>query len=824
MRRWCPRITRILGSILLCGVVLFSAGQAPPSSTPVVLTVVDENGLLVPDAQVTLSEPGRPPVQLRTNSVGRCSYLLSTNAPYQLRVEKPGFYQTLEGQVDAGRQTAKVVLTHEEIVQQQVDVVASASGIDPEQISDTSTLNVEEITDVPYPTSRDIRNLLPFNPGVVQDLAGQLHVAGSESWQTLDLLDGFDIRSPVSGALAMRVSADAVRSIDTESTRYPVEFGKSTGGVFAFYTGMGNNKFHFNATDFIPSIRQSNGLRFDKLVPRVTFSGPLLRNRAWFLDGLETEYDDIYIPGLPTGADTDHLLRGSNLSKVQVNLTPANILSGGLLFNGYHSPYDGISTLTPQQSTTKRDTTVWLPYVRNQHTFTNGALLDVATGVVHFRDAYEPHGNTPFAITPEISEGSYFENLVAHSQREQTTAALYLPARNWLGHHQLKAGAEVDFVGFDESVSRAPISYLREDGTLIRQSVFPAQAPFTRHNLETDVYIQDHWLAHSGLVIEPGLRFDWDEIIRRPLFSPRLALTYSPPGAESTTKLSAGIGLYYEHTQLEYLERALAGVRSDTSYATDGVTPLGPPTQVVFSANDASLTQMRAINWSVGLEQKLPGSIFAAANFLQKRALDGFTYALQAQTQPLQQTYQLTNQRQDHYDSAEFDARRTFANGYTLFASYMHSSARTNAALDYMPTLGPLGPQQSGPLSWDTPNRVISWGWLPLPLPILKKSWDFVYTLDAHTGFPYTAINSNQTVVGQAGGQRFPEYVSFSPGLEWRFHFRGSYFGLRGVLENATNRANPFVVNNNIDSPEYGTFSEPLGRAFTTRIRLISTK
>jgi hypothetical protein len=154
----------------------------------------------------------------------------------------------------------------------------------------------------------------------------------------------------------------------------------------------------------------------------------------------------------------------------------------------------------------------------------------------------------------------------------------------------------------------------------------------------------------------------------------------------------------------------------------------------------------------------------------------------------------------------------------------MHSSARTNAALDYSPTLSLLGPQQSGPLAWDTPNRVVSWGWLPLMLPKLKKSWDFVYTLDMHSGFPFTAVNANQTVAGPAGGQRFPEYVSFSPGLEWRFHFRGSYFGLRGVLENATNSSDPYVVNNNVDSPAYGTFTEPLGRAFTTRIRLIGTK
>jgi hypothetical protein len=587
---------------------------------------------------------------------------------------------------------------------------------------------------------------------------------------------------------------------------------------------MGDNKFRFNATNFLPSFHDLNGIRFDKVVPRLTFSGPLVRNRAWFFDGLETEYDNIYITELPVNADSNQLLRGSNLAKFHVNLSSANILSSGLLFNDYHSPYEGISSLVPQPSTTKRDTIAWLPYLRDQWSLGGGALLDAAIGVIRFRDGCEPHGDIPYEITPELSQGSYFENLTGRSQRIEGTATLYLPPRYWGGRHDLKAGIDSDHIGFDENVTRAPVSYLREDGTLLRQSVFPQTAPFTRHNVELGGYVQDRWLPQTGFLVEPGLRFDWDEIVRRPLFSPRIAVTYSPPGSEAATKLSAGIGLYYEHTQLEYLTRALAGIRFDTNYAADSVTPLGAPFETVFSANDASLLQAQAVNWSIGVERKLPGSIFAKANFLEKRESNAFVYVNESDPAALSGNYLLTNARQEHYDSVEFDARRSFASGYALFASYTRSSARTNAALDYMPTPSPLGPQQSGPLAWDTPNRVISWGWLPLLLPKLKKDWDFVYTLDWHTGFPFTSMNANQQVVGAAGSQRFPDHLNFSPGLEWRFHFRGAYFGLRGVMENATGSENPGVVNNVVDSSQYRTFSESEGRGFTARIRLIGAK
>ncbi len=821
-------------AVLLLVWVAFAAARAQGPVMRVTLTVVDENGHAVEGAQVTIVEPGIAPAQLWTDYAGNCRYEPKQHELYQITVEKAGFYKTEASgtgpnENSVGQTSVKIVLAHEQIVREQVNVTASAPGIDTQQVADQSTMNTQEIVNIPYPTSHDIRNLLQFNPGVVPDATEQVHVAGSETWETLDTMDGFDIRSPVGGTLSLRVSADAVRSIDAETTRYPVEFGRATGGVIAFYTGMGDNKFRFNATNFIPSFRDLNGIRFDQFVPRFTFSGPLKRDRAWWYDGVELEADNIYISELPANADNDELVRGSNLTKVQANVTSANIVTAGLLYNNYHSPYDGISSLTPQPSTVKRNTIAWMPTVRDQQSFGKGALLDLGVGFVSIRDGYEPQVSAPapYEYTPELTEGTYFENLSGRSQRLEGTAALYLPPKQWLGQHDVKAGLDVDRIAYDQRQTRMPVSYLREDGTLERQSVFEAAPAFTMHNGEIGAYVQDRWQPAKGwargLFIEPGLRFDWDEIVRKPLFAPRLAAVYTP-GDKDATKISAGIGLYYEHTQLEYLAQTHAGIRSDTYYAADGTTPTGPAEETEFTADESLLHEPRALNWSVGVERKLPWAIYAGANFMEKRTTDIFAFANQSGAAALTGDYLLTNGREDHYRSEEFDARKLFANGYSVFVSYTRSSTRTNAALDYLPTPSPLGSQQSGPLPWDVPNRIISWGWLPVPLKMLKKRWDFVYALDEHTGFPYTAVNAAQQVVGTAGGQRFPEFVNFSPGLEWKFHFRGQYWGLRGVMENATDSGNPAVVNNVVDSPEFGTFSETQGRAFTARIRLIGTK
>jgi hypothetical protein len=825
---------RLVAVFIVAGVTALAHAQRPPSPPPaagnpprhVVLTIVDEHGLVLPGAQVVIQEEGRPALRCTTDYLGRCSWVLREEQPYQIRVAKPGYYETAQGNVDPQERTLRFAMTQEQVLQQEVNVRASAPGIDPEQVSNRTTLALPNIVNIPYPTNRDIRNLLPFTPGVVADSTGQVHVAGGETYMTLDTLDGFDIRSPVFGTLDLRVSTDAVRSIDTETTRYPVEYGRSTAGVIAMSTGMGDNRFRYNATDFIPSVQNRDGLRFDKFEPRLTFSGPIVRDRAWFFDAIDTEYDNIYIPGLPSNADTNRLFRAGNFVRFQINLGSSNSLNTALLVNDLHSPYEGLSTLVPQQSTTNHDIIAWLPYVRDQQSFRNGVMLDTGFGVMRYREGFEPHGDLPFELTPEESAGSNFENMTNRSLREEAYENVFFPPLQGQGTHRLRFGIQAAHTGFDENIALTPIRYLREDGKLLRRSVFPSFAPFTRHNLEIGSYLEDRWSLPKGLLIEPGIRFDWDQIIRRPEFSPRLAMTWSPPGQRGITKIAAGVGLYYEHTQLEYLTRDLAGTRYDTYYAPDGVTPAGPPLTTRFVASGRSLREAHVVNWSIGLQHRFPASIYMGANFMQKRLSDDFAYANQNGPAALSGTYFLTNNRQQHYSSLEVDARRTFAGGYTLFGSYTHSSARTNAALIYTPWLSILGPQQRGPLPWDTPNRVVSWGWLPAWAPFLPsvhKNWDFVYTFLWNTGFPINSVNANQQIVGPPGSHRFPNYLSFSPGLEWRFHFRGKYFGLRGVAENITDSQDPFAVNNNVDSPQYLQFTQPEGRAFTTRIRLIES-
>ena len=686
-------------------------------------------------------------------------------------------------------------------------------------------MNTPEIVNVPYPTSRDIRNLLPFNPGVVQDASGQVHVAGSQTWATLDTMDGFDIRSPVNGTLDMRVSADAVRSIDAETTRYPVEFGRATGGVLAFYTGMGDNKFRFNATNFIPSFRDLNGIRFDKFVPRFTFSGPLVRNRAWFFDGLETEYDNIYITELPANADTDQLVRGSNLMKIQANLTPSNILTGGLLFNDYHSPYDGISSLTPQQSTTKRDTIAWLPYLRDQWSFRGGALLDVGVGAARIRDGYEPHGDIPYRNHSGTSQRQLFREpdrpLAADGRnRGPVSASAALgrtprpEGRHRCGPYRLrrKRHARAGQLSARGRNAVAPERFpadsalcppQRRAGRLCRGSMAGADGTACRAGpalgLGRDRPASAPVAAHCRHLLAAGKQRR-DQTVGRHRALLRAHATGIPDARAGGRPL----------------RHILCGGRGDSA---------GPPQETDFSANDASLREARAINWSLGVEQKIPGSIFAGANFLQKRTSNGFAYVNESGPAALSGNYALTNARQDHYDSVEFDARRLFANGYALFASYTRSSARTNAALDYLPTPSPLGSatERASGLGCAQPRDFLGLA----ARAAAKAQEELGLCLHARLAYRLSVHLSRRKPAGGGSGG-----IATVSGLSQLQSGAGMAISLpRRILRIARRAGKCYRQPESRWSstmwwihPSTGAFSEFRGRAFTARIRLIGAK
>ena len=796
-----------------------------PGKLSLTVEVVDDNKVAVPDAQVILTDAaGRTVEKSATDDAGRCEFQGLSGGSYSLRVAKEGFYELVESEVHVGEtESVEVTLNHEQEFSESVNVIYSPPAIDLEHTSSSEQLNSTQIIDLPYPVPRDIRYALPLLPGVLQDAFGRLHVDGSSTRQIVDRLDGFNITDAGTGDFDLRLSVDALRSVEVETSRYPAEFGKGSGGLINFSTGMGDDRFRYSGTDFIPSLQNRRGLHINSWTPRGTLSGPIVRGKGWFLLAPEGEYNVNIFTQLPPGADRNTFWRFGNLAKAQVNWRPAQILTGTLLVNRLGAPREGLSRFDPVETTVNARESAYLLSVKNQSLLANGTLFELGFAASRLRVTGTPQGNQTYVITPDTARGNFFEASARMAGRKQFIANLVPPAVKRGGRHQLKFGTDLDRLTSHQSFVRHPFQILREDGTLARQVSFNGNPSFERDNFEASVYAEDRWSVSDRLLIEPGVRIDWDEVVRQALVSPRLASSVMLT-RDGETKLTWGAGLYYDASTLEYISRPDTGQRVDLFYDATGQTLLFPPLTTTLSANDRHVQAPRFLNWSVALDRKLPRSVYASVEYIQKRGHNGWTYLDLPSPNPPNPNepsgnFVFSNSRRDRYDAVEVKARRRFQGDHVVFAAYTRSAARSNAVLNFTLDNPLFSPQVAGPFAWDAPNRFQSWGIVPL-----VKKVDLAYSTDLRDGFPFFLVNQEQELVAPPGARRFPAYFTLNLFLERRLVLFGYQWALRVGLNDVTNRHNPFAVDNNVDSPHFLAFSAIDGRSLTARIRLLGRK
>jgi hypothetical protein len=805
---------------------------APPSQQPVNgqagvelhVAVVDENGTAVPSAHITLTPQQGTAVHGETDYAGRKEFSGLVAGDYTLHVEKEGFFAVTQPGILVGEvASAEVTLNHIREFSEQVNVVYSPPAIDPVKTQASETLNSEQIIDLPYPVSRDIRYALPMLPGVLQDSTGQLHVDGASTRQVYDQIDGFNVSDPATGTFQTRISVDALRSVDVASSRYSTEFGKSSGGVISLRTSTGDNHWRVTGTDPFPGLDDRRGIHVNNWTPRGIASGPIRKDKAWFMDAAELEYDQTIYTELPANADRYAVLRGSNLSKVQMNLAQNNNLTVSLLINSLYSPHSGLDPLDPISTTQRYSTNAYLFNAKDQHLFQNGVLLEAGVATSTFYTRLVPMGTQTYVITPNGTSGNYY--LTNHGQGGRTEVignAFLPPLHRRAGKHEVKLGVDFDRLSDYQQYSRQPYMVERADGTLSRSASFTSAPPFTRYDVEESGYAQDRWTITQRWLLEPGVRFDADQIVRGVVASPRLASTFMLK-RNGDSKISAGIGVYRDPSNLDILTRSLTGTRTDSFYDSTGVNLLQPPVLSTFTINPNQLRFSYVDNASVALEQKLPRTTYLKLELGDRRARDIWTFinpgASTLPAGPFSGQFTLTNNRHDHYEAATATFRHVFKQNHEVFLSYTRSRALTNADFGYNLDNVFFSPQAGGPLPWDTPNRILSHGWLPLTHKI-----DAAYTLDWRTGFPFTLMNNSEEVVGAPYSERFPTYFSLDFSLERRFTIFGFQWAIRAGVDNITGRSNYSVVDSNINSPHFLTYSGALGRSFIARIRLLGRK
>ena len=816
------RIIRWAGTFFWFLLQVVSAGAAPVLQGELTGKVIDENGSPVVGVRVSLSgNTLEAPLFTVSDDAGRFRIFPVPPGIYEIRAEKPGYYATVSRAFELLEPASpvEVVVNHRREFEETVSVVYSAPVIDRKEAATAAELTSEEITDLPYVSTHDFRNALPLIPGVIRDNNGRIHLNGGGENQAYYSLDGFNITGPGSGILENRISVDAIRAVRVETSRYSAEYGKGSAGVMALESSQGDDRMRFSATNFIPSFEVPRGLVLSNWTPRITVSGPITKGRAWFFTALDLQYDRNTIRELPAGADTNTNWLGSALSRVQVNLTAKNILSAGFLLNHRSAQHFGLSPLDPVETTRNQYERFSFFNLKDQAFLGSGWILESGFALNRIHTRENPLGSALYVISPSGRSGNYYVRAEGEMQRMQALASVLTPVWKWHGRHSIKFGINAERIRHEQLSRRGPYIVLNSAGDVTRAVNFEGNPRVAQANAEFSGFIQDRWTLNEQWFVEAGLRFDRDRIVRRRLLSPRLALTWGPARFPDF-KLSAGLGVFFDATNLQQLAIAQDQHRLDSFFDAAGFPLPGSPWRSRFVADSRSLKAPFFLNWSLGWQQKLLRGFYLNSNFIRKQGRNGWAYEVtDSGPGTLRQfLYTLAAGRRDRYTYAEIGVSRTFGGKYPWLLSYARSRAGASAVIDFTLENPVFSRQAGGPLDWDTPNRLISWG--VLPLPCLEK-YTLAYFAEWHSGLPWSTVNQFQQLVGAPNGSRFPQYFSLNLHVERRIRVWRSEWALRVGFNNLTGHENPTVVSNNLDSYDYGRFWGSQGRVFTGRIRFL---
>ncbi len=814
---------RLVAAAWLAFLLLAGAGIA--ANTPLVLKgrVIDENGLPVGGAQVKLEQVGGQTFLATSDDSGYFSIPDLSPGEYNTRIEKVGFFLLADQKIQLGPDTTdfSFTLNHVEEVREKVDVTVPENRIDPSTTQSTESLSNKEILDIPVPSSHDLQQSLVAMPQVLRDNSDVLHIAGANNTEVQYLLDGVEVGDPASNGLTTRMIVEAVRTAEVQTARFGAEYAHPGGAILNYVTREGDDRWRFNATDFIPGINVQEGVELGNFYPRVTFSGPLIQDTLWFAQSFDFLHTLSVLKGLPPGQPNEtQQWGGDSWSRLLWKMSTNNSLHVGFLANVQSDGNLGLDALHPQSVTVDAAARELFGFVKEQSYFEK-TVVEVGVGVEDTTYNAAPQGTQPYVLLVNGAEGNYFQKLGQDAHRYQLFSSAVRGPLKWYGTHTLSVGANFSGVDLTQTTARGEIQALRENLTLDRLTTFAGNPDFSVTNTLAGGFVQDSWSPDQHFVVLAGVRADWDRLFQAALVQPRLALNWMP-FKDNRAKFSIGWGMYDIPLNLALIGQAYDQQQVDTLYDPTGKVPVqGPATSafVLPSGGLPSLQQPYFDIASAGWQERIGQNTLVSVELLARDQHHGLVYETLSPGQ-IGSDFLLQSSRQDKYRAATITARHTFKNTTVLFGSYTRSRASSDQILN--PTLGSLyfAAQQAGPLSWDAPNRFLSWGSIPTPI------WGilFTYLVDYHTGYPYSSINQEQFLVGAANSLRFPSYASLTIGLEKKFTFRDRIFAVRLSVINILDRANPDVVVNNVDAPNYGTFTGGQGRAFTARLRFVGRK
>src|SRR5437660_5729299 len=812
------RLTIVALVLGLIGVRAFAQGAGQPTGAvqgQVFIKDADGGRSVVPATKITLDGP----TQLEAESDNEGNFALSTvpAGSYTITANTPGM-AAMQGVVVTAGAVSQVQLEMKlEAVAESTTVIASASSVDTKsEPSGTNTIGESAIRNMPN-IDEHFQSLLPLIPGVVRGPNGQINMKGARASQNGSLVNSADVTDPATGTTAINIPIDVVSSVKVLSTPYDPEYGKFTGAVSDVETRSGDfNKFRMSAQNLLPRLRRVDGsiMGLAAFTPRITVSGPLVKDRLAFTESAEYRYERDPVDSLPPLQSYNRSEDFNSYTQFDLNISPKQTATASFAIFPQHIDYYGLNTFTPQPSTPDLNERGYQAALQHRYATDSGDLLTSQVSFRRFDADLVPNSDAPYQLLVETTKGGFFNRQDRQTARTEWEELYRSHPHHFLGSHELDAGTDYSHSSYDGRQQFLPAQIIGVTGYALEQIQFGPMSAFSVDQNEIGWFVGDKWTISGRLTFDLGLRFDRDSVTDSINTAPRAGFVLALTG-DGKTLLKGGAGLFYDRIPLNI--PAFPNLPGRT------VIGLDPLRQVLSSTTYANvisggLRNPRSEVWNLELDRQLLDNLLVRVSYQQRNTVHSFV--LTPLTLGESGFLSLANSGRDFY--REFQVTTRYRVGHnTLNASYVRSQAHGDLN-DFNQLFGNnpqavIQPNQVGRLPFDAPNRFLAWGEIAAPWKLTVSP-----VLDAHTGFPYSLVNESRQLVGLSNDRTFHRFSSTVHQVlrEIRLPIREQRARVGFGVFNIFNRSNPRDVQNDIDSNRFGQFFNPPGRTFHAKLVL----
>jgi len=297
--------TYLLSAVCTCLLMSPLGGFAQEVTATLVGTVTDNSGAVIGNAQVVVTEQQTGESRTATtNNSGNYGFTLLPPGVYTVKVSTAGFETSVvQGiQVPVNTTVRSNVALKVGQVSQTMTVTDEAPLLQTDRGDVSQQIEAKELEDLPNGSTRNFQTLESLVPGVstvVYDQSSFFNAQNSQSFQVNGQgpmssnlqIEGVD-DNEFSGALQVYIPpAEAIQTVDVETSNYSAEFGRSTGAVTNVVLKSGTNNLHGTAYEYnqVAATQARTYFNTTGQLPHFTYNytggslgGPIKKSKMFF--------------------------------------------------------------------------------------------------------------------------------------------------------------------------------------------------------------------------------------------------------------------------------------------------------------------------------------------------------------------------------------------------------------------------------------------------------------------------------------------------------------------------------------------------------------